>query len=275
MLTPKKVEIKEECYSLDCQDQIRMVCPFCKGGSDGEKSLSATMTPLGILYKCFRDKCQSKGFISTSPREVVEGERSRKSSKIKPFRKQTRVLKEEEAGLFWDKFGLMKEEIGRACWSCCLEDNRIVQPIFNIHGGIIGHNTRAYPEFFGEPINKKAIAYYENTNCPKASFHKGDRETQRIVLVEDIVSAIKVEGSTGLTSVALLGTEVGRDLEQELLENGFKRLTICLDPDAQRTAIELARRLSLNFAAEVMPLPEDPKDCGRVTLHSYLIGGEQ
>ncbi|PIM97971.1 putative mitochondrial DNA helicase twinkle [Handroanthus impetiginosus] len=75
-----------------------LICPSCKGGNSGEKSLSLYITEDGgaAMWTCFRAKCGWKG--STRAFADVKSTFAR-MSKITKIKQSTRVITEESLGL--------------------------------------------------------------------------------------------------------------------------------------------------------------------------------
>ena len=89
------------------------------------------------------------------------------------------------------------------------------------------------------------------------------------VLVEDACSACAVAATGIHTGVAILGTKITKE-QKQLLRN-YKTVTICLDKDANSTAISLYRQLSgLIAKVTVRLIPRDLKYCDRLTIGRIL-----
>jgi len=116
----------------------------------------------------------------------------------------------------------------------------------------------------------KAIIYWFN-DVPKLYFPKGmELFKERVVLVEDIISAIK--GARYVPTVAILGTNISV-ADISFLAGMFDSCSLCLDSDAVRHSIELAKRYSLLFKkpTQVIKLDKDIKDMDDNDIKKLLI----
>jgi len=84
----------------------------------------------------------------------------------------------------------------------------------------------------------------------------GTNTGSRCVVVEDVASASCV--SDCVNSLALLGTHLLPEHVEQLRR--FKEVVVCLDKDATRKAIDIAKKLcDQNIPARMVPLPRDLK----------------
>lgn len=114
-------------------------------------------------------------------------------------------------------------------------------------GRYFGKDARQ-PKYWTQGSRNEIMALYGHSH-PLA---------ERVVLVEDIVSAIKV-GRVCMT-MPLLGSKMPLENARKLSER-FKRLVIWLDPDMKRSAFQQALKLEPWFnSVEVILSDRDPKD---------------
>jgi DNA primase len=172
-------------------------------------------------------------------------------------------------GLVWlFRSGITTEEIEayRICYSPSL--NRVILPVYDRSGALIYWQGR----YLGDA---KADGERKYTNQWQASreltyfmteTHRLDRT---IVLVEDILSAIKVGRVTN--SVALLFATIPSRLVRLLVEDGYRRIVLWLDPDkAEYTARQLMRLRSFNYPVRRVYSPRDPKCYSDWEIREFL-----
>lgn len=219
------------------------VCPACKGGTSEEGSLSVTRRGELLLYNCHRASC---GF---SGRVRADGTGSR--IKLRPEEKDGRVsvtstpLNPATTGFLAAKFGIGREtlDLAELRWTGEGRHNygrRVGFPIVGPDSKRRGYSYRSY-----EGSTPKALIELTSKEQPALSWYKFLRKSDILVLVEDQVSAIKL--APHVHSCALLGTHLSEAKVHEIKEQGYRRIYLCLDPDAVFTAIkmQLALRHSL------------------------------
>jgi hypothetical protein len=92
--------------------------------------------------------------------------------------------------------------------------------------------------------------------------------SDRVVLVEDVLSAIRVNRATGYTAMALLTTFIPRKLMYKLRN---KQVTVWLDGDMMAKSIGYATQMNtLGIKASYCVTPKDPKDYNDIDIKSFL-----
>jgi hypothetical protein len=93
-------------------------------------------------------------------------------------------------------------------------------------------------------------------------------EQNTVVIVEDCISAMKVNIATGYTTVALLNTSVGTDLMRWLRG---KKIYLWLDGDMLASGVKQVNRMrSLGLAAYHVYTSKDPKEYNPVAIREQL-----
>lgn len=173
-----------------------------------------------------------------------------------PYRKST-----EELGEFEQQWLLSKFEICPDEWKWGIEDSRVIMPITDYRGYIIGHVTRNYPELSGVESKAKSIVYWESERATKLHFAPAWGINQSTLhLVEDVVSATKL--SKLCNCAALLGTHISDEMIGHIIDLGYKKVVLWLDDDAFMKACHYADRYGLAFhqGVSVVRTDNDPKD---------------
>lgn len=241
--------------ALDYQvDQtFTTLCPVCNGGATGEKKLRVTRAHDGALFICLRASCGFRGF---APIGQAGSQHSGTIITIKPARAFTGVTRpltaERRAYLYADNAGIRLRGL-LPNWVYATGEDDLVFPLRGFLGQLIGHQVRTknlkadnYRMF---PGTDSLYRYYSPENSQKS---------ERIVLVEDCLSAIAV-ASHGFPAIALLGTNVG-DTVMEFLQNK-PDVAIWLDRDAFAKGVELAKQNSWTC----ITTRDDPKKCPNIT----------
>jgi len=79
-----------------------------------------------------------------------------------------------------------------------------------------------------------------------------------IILVEDVLSAIKIARVDGLAGVPLLGSSLSREHESKLLNK--EKVYIWLDRDKAKNAVRIKNRLrELGLTSKAIITDDDPK----------------
>lgn len=257
-------EIRLQALDIGIGDTENMECPAC-----GKSKYYVTRMPEGILYVCHRVSCGIKGFVGSTASDVHKvGARKRQRRKAKPFTKPTAALLPKQQLYFADKFGISMFYTAKN-WRWCEEMQRVICPIHNIHGGVIGHNARFYPDLAArelEPDEPKAITYWDDVDHYKADFYI-TTSTKQIILVEDQPSALRLKCS-GYNACALIGTHLHDDVVKALLDANIRDILLILDADAVAKAFSVRKQWALFFDTfRVIPL--DGPDIKDMTNAQY------
>lgn len=232
----------------------REICPRCGGGSHKEKSLSLTLSEDGnLLWKCHRASCGDSGKI------FVWGaiEEGRKAVKKTPrrFTGRTEHLSEAAYDWFWSKYQIGRRILDEWGIKFCPEMNRIVYPITGPPNKyrIRGYQAREW----ADKLDIKVLTYQELVDEPFA--HWGYQHTAKypIIIVEDVVSALKVE-QANLNVLALNGTNLSQKLVREIIDVN-RQVILALDKDAYSKAVGYAGTYSHLLSLKVWKLEEDLK----------------
>jgi len=263
---------------LEIGETTRSVqCPFClKQNGD----FAVTRTEDGLLYKCFRVACDSKGFIPSNLGEWVSHSREflpfnssivRKTEEY-PYESHIINLSENQILYLQNKFELTSEEIILNKIKWCDKTERIIYPILSQNGNTKGYVSRYYKELSDKKYDGvKSRTYWINrsNNYYNVSFpHRREYDVKNIfILVEDIVSSIRMARYE--QSVALLSNSIPTNA-MSLLSG--KDVIIVLDNDATAHALKIKHRYSLFFkSCRVIPIDKDPKDMSDDELVKKII----
>jgi len=115
----------------------------------------------------------------------------------------------------------------------------------------------------------KALTYMDSSDTPKTSYYRTHRDSTRVVVVEDIPSAVRA--SRYVNAVALLGTSCSVEAAWEMAQV-FSHVVWALDKDAVRQAYNLQRTHAIMFTkSDVLRLERDLKDETEERLEAILF----
>lgn len=233
---------------LEDGESLTETCPAC--GHAGKFSVTREST--GLLYNCYRDSCDTQGFVgSHNVAAKRKNGKPKKQGTLHPYDGELRKLRPWERARFLYYNGLTGKDLDRGRFRWAVRADCYGFPIMDRHGFERGVTLRRY-----DGREPKALTRM-HTQGPTISWYPGPCE-DRIVLVEDQVSALKV--SRYCTAVALLGTRMDDSAAHEIA-SAKASVAIALDADAINTAHKLRGWYGLLFkGCEVIRLDADPKD---------------
>lgn len=242
----------------------------CSSGKD--RCLVVTRTPTGWDFFCHR--CGTGGTFGLdglSVRETLALVRSRQRQRPDETARVVRLPSDfskaiPSAGLAWLlKYGVTPEEIQMFGIGYSKREGRVILPVYSNNelvywqGRYIGDHKR---DEVAKYRNQKAMGrndlYFRNITA----------HTTDIVLVEDIISAIKVGRVT--SCIALLYATIPLDLIKQLAST-YDTVWIWLDPDkAAYTARMLMRCRSLGYPVRRIYTDKDPKYYTEEEIEDHL-----
>ncbi len=249
---------------LEEGERIRDVCPFCKGGRSGERSMNIAIKDGLILFNCHRASCQGgQGAIKDGGIRVVRTTQKRKQN-FTPFTGELTDLPEEWAKYLEKKVGFSEWHIRMSGARLAIEENRVAFPIYGPMGLRRGYSLRSYESYerckslTRMDVEEPHLSHYRALMVPT------------VIVVEDIPSAVRA--SRYVDAVALLGTGCNTDYATEI-SSMYRHVVWALDQDATEQALRLMRKHALLFeTSRALFLEEDIKDMKEEAL-CKLIGG--
>lgn len=230
------------------------LCPFCGGGSSGERSLRMARIDSGVIYNCFRASCEARGIVKGTAvlRANTKGRKLGKPPK--PLTLPLTFLDPQHLSMFTRKFGLDTFNIThRWRWKQVNAPSReVVFPCRDFNGRHLGHVVRDYE-------NKRFRTFKEEPCKPLYSYYEAKQPicTGTVVIVEDDVSAAKV-AQAGYHATALLGVYLSDEMSLEIAEH-FTRGIVALDLDAADKTFKAHKRLSLVCDSSPLLIHKDLK----------------
>jgi hypothetical protein len=274
-------------------------CSAYKGAA-----LTLRRTPAGWDFMCFRCDCFGRVPLDkSSPKEtkkILETVKESRSMLSKPDELQLPMdsvpLQKADANSaknWMAQYGLneLDWKSNYIKWSANFA--RIIFPIYeyeenagHLYKSLIGWTGRdpyirtkeervmqCCPKYLTKKDPNAKRIYFQARFFPHNSWKEHDIGTKLhkndiLIVVEDIISAIKVNKATGIATVALLNTSVSHGMLNEL---GYKKILFWLDDDAFNVAVRTTARFnSLGYRCKVLRTIQDPKIYAEMRLRLYL-----
>lgn len=235
---------------------------FCSGSS---KSLIISRENNGILVHCFR--CGESGYVRDSSFQsgkVRTGDANQNNDELNssvpsletPRDTTFRVSEFSGEGIQWlESFELDKYSIQEYYIGYSPKEDRLVFPLYNKEGLSL-FQTR---KLSNKDIRPKWITKVNKSN-PLYSYFKGNGDKDKVLLVEDIVSAIKL--TTYINTYPILSTNLSTN-KLLYLNTIFNNFYIWLDNDnviVNKEARKLGNKLKLlGKEVTLITIKKDPK----------------
>lgn len=270
-MTNVKQAVELEAQSLQIGQSWYIDCPAC----GRQKKMGISRILEGVLYNCFSTSCGEKGFTGSnyqgSPKATAPVANPRWVGVPEPITLDDDLFFRTAFGVKlvdrWPRENVL--------WNVQVTPNdEYLFPIHNAKGSRIGEVIRQ-PVWskhdchrVGRQWMPKARTYIA-AGQPKIDVVRGDPNI--LVLVEDQISAVKVQQTTGFTGVALLGNDISADSTMALTKFNPTAVLLWLDPDMREHSYRLAAKVGGIFRDfRVIHSEEDPKETPRDEIRSLL-----
>ena len=254
--------IREEGATLQVGEHKYIICPFCQ--AQHEKKLCITRTEVGYLFHCFRASCGKNGVVGEYYKSPLKEDKGNKE-----YRRYEGFLLNIPEPLWKSqvsKYDISLQQLKLQGIKYAVDEDRMYYPVFNFLGYQIGETLKAIGN--AEPKN------LTNRWCdtPLIHFPTGQRVSNKIVLVEDHLSAIKV--GENYQCAALMGTyltEAGFNL---LKRHQLHTIIVMLDGNALLAAYRMANKYGAFAEFKIINTPEgkDPKDLSYEQIKTLIEG---
>lgn len=258
-----------------------MLCPFCPPGKAEKTAFRVARIDTGIVYSCYRAKCPASGFIPTAGFSL-KAENGKKKFVPKYLHRPLKSLPTSIRKYLMSKYRIDDDDIARNELKYDYTRNRLYFPILNHMGYVVGDQTKRLPQgFLSKEADRaeykaapKSELFWRSEEAPRMHWARGLGNTDYVVLVEDVLSAIRV--SKYARCVALLGTIMSNDKVRELSRH-TQHIKLMLDADTwdrpgkMALPIKLKRRYGLLFREfDLVRVTKDPKDMDDSELRKIL-----
>ena len=214
-------------------DRKTMDCPFC----GGKNKFTIDKFEGKLVWNCYRASCTVRGSLVegrsvASVKKYLSGDSSaRRRASYRAIPEITTKIENIPAAMEYLKSvnSLAAFERGDINIRYAVKENRVL--FYNQDGtGAVGRSLR--------PIKTKWWTYGDVTG----GIHVGQGD--HAVMVEDVPSACAISNVSYLTGVALLGTNINKDITKSLKK--FNKVTLILDNDASTKALMLLRKIGMD-----------------------------
>lgn len=232
----------------------------------GDRTLSVTRMAFGWIYKCHR--CGDHGLRSLAGESgsiiakfICDTAVTQTKTQITlpPGHEPSAQLK-AKAQIWLDSYQITDLEIKR--YGIYWTRDRLVFPVYQ-YGSPIYWQARGFNADKSKWINQKLVGrnqiYFYPTPRPT---------TDTVVLVEDMISAIKV--NRVVDTIGLLGSYIGDDLIINLAKQ-YRRVVIWLDADkGEYSLAKVIRYRSFGLSVDRIFTPVDPKNYTEQTIKQFI-----
>lgn len=250
------------------------VCPKCRGGLTGEKSLSVYRGAAGASWKCHRSSCGFQGHIGAAGTAGSSvGLTPSVKQEAKPYVPKIQGVPSAIVDELEARYNILQETQLRQgfVWTPDL-GGRLGMPIRTRWMNSIGYSFRSFTD--GKPKNliirdgseAPTLAWYLGSQEPAASLYQPELP---IVVVEDQLSALRV--TPYANAVAMLGTGLSAVKIMDIVNTKTKHVILAFDRDASEEATRYLKLYTPFFDKLSMVLLEkDLKDSSDEAIKQIL-----
>jgi len=249
--------------------QVHVNHTNCEAGEDTKRRLYIKRVETGLLAYCHH--CNHKGFASDNTDSRLGTWVLKKEATVSKVTAKPMLTELSTEGKVW------------------LHTNHCVIDTTSFHG-VQGEKAKValtlrnpQQEAIGWQIRNlipnaipKYTTHYTNSSIKGDAswFYKGGKT---LVITEDYLSAYRVHKDTGLSSVALLRTNISDNTLTQIYELEFEAVFIWLDPDqaglegTTKAYKKLNHFLPSTTKVAIFGIDKEPKECTPTELASILI----
>ena len=246
-----------EKFRLTQIDYVRFDCPICQGRRTF--NISVSQVDDSIVYNCFKANCHVKGRINSDNKRH---KLTRVASFLNKEELKSPVQIKNEVPKVLGHIGNHQEKIKflkKYNLDYKILNNLRLQISYDPRKHrILFQNKYLYTNFamgrtLFDRIKPKWLVYGEKPSLFVVDSRIRSLQSYKsIILVEDVLSAIKVTHLTDSLGVALLGTSLSDNAIfslQQLIKERFwiNSIYVCLDSDAQVKNLELEAKIKVYF----------------------------
>src|SRR5690606_27107116 len=143
--------------------------------------------------------------------------------------------------------------------------NRIMFPIFNIRGDVIGFGGRVIDDSMPKYLNSPETKIFNKSNILYGlNFARKNINNRQIILVEGYMDVIALHQAGFKNTVASLGTSLTK-YHGQLLKKYCDEIIICFDGDtagikATMRSVDILNEVGCQFRIMILPDGKDPDD---------------
>lgn len=277
-------EIRYAAIGLRTGENISIDCPFCRGGTNRDRRTCSIgrMVSGALVYVCHRVKCKEDGRIDSngSYRQGIVAKRPEFVPRV--YSGAIEELPDEAVTYLADCYGI-RPEASRTHVGWDSNNKRTIWQIAGPNGAVRGYELRHLRPSARQGGPKSVsyrhsespwIGYYPHTSYVDSGswVYAKDESQGLLIVVEDVVSALKVSEYTGAAS--LMGTSLTVEKVQELTGRNAE-VILALDRDATEKARCMIQRYAfLMPGIRMLPLQKDMKYWSGPEIEELVYIGE-
>lgn len=268
-----EIDFPEEWFSTDVPEGVwkRFRHPSCSSGKS--KALAIARTGSGWVWHCHR--CDQHGFkpaANLSPKDMMKWLKS-KGEKAQEYTKEVQLPEDftftiPTKGLAWlYGNGVSKEQMKQYHFGYSQYYDRVILPVYDKdkliywEGRYLGVPDKYHPKYMKVSDSNRMNIY----------FVVDGHSTETVVLVEDILSAVKVGDL--FDCYAMLYAFIPDNLVFELAKK-YGSIILWLDADKEHQMISRTMRYrSFGINVEFRKTKKDPKDYTLSEIRNLLTNG--
>ena len=275
------LEVQQMGAELALNEEIRVVCPHCGGGSTHERSLSIRRTEtLSALYTCWRASCDlgyGKVSLKGDGKQLFNSRMLAKDVKKPANAARSVPLIERHSRYLKRYYNLTDALLAYGGVKSSYRDGRIIYGIYGPDRKKRGKTVRKYKELLTARAKSVTIPKCINELASDRSisqswYYKGRelrKKTDTLIVVEDIVSALRINAH--FDSLAILGTTLTAEKQSEIRSQKYKDIFLCLDQDATRASARYVKNANFNIPGlKVKFLKKDIKNMDNEELETFV-----
>jgi len=260
---------------METSEGFKTNCPRCK-----DRTMRLYINEEKGVGCCFHQECdwyKDRGGVTAARLRAWFGQRVRyqEPQVLEPAKgadvrlpKEYQLLDELDEDLsesvydYLESRGFMRKTLRQMRVGYCERGRHwgyIIFPVFNANGEVVYWQGRRFknrePKFFNPASSKKAGLVYQlgQSTHPKS-----------IILVESIMNALTLatgSDTVGQLIMALLGSSLSDQQLDHILcyEKYLHEIIIAMDGDAQRAAVEMAKRLYSDYRSFAVKIAQFPQ----------------
>ena len=243
--------------NIDEGGSLRMDCPSCLN----RNTLSIRKVSGKIMWNCFHVSCNNSGSnsrgYSISDIENIFTPKKKQEDKFIMPKSFVSIYPNPKAMQYLKDYNINPYDCNARIMYDVKQDRVVF--IIDIDGIVRGA--------VGRTLSNKVPRWYKYNSC-EYPFVVGN-DVSNAVIVEDCVSACAVAPIH--TGIAIMGTSLS-DKHANYIRSKFKKVYICLDPDANAKTFDIQKKLGYSVDSKIVLIPKDLKYLKQETIKELLHG---
>ena len=237
------------------------LCPACKGGSTGERTLSISKEDGQLKWYCHRSSCGFRGIEAAGRRSYsITKPVSTRGFTGRTFIRTCEAVPETIQKVLTQRYQIDQSHLSRWNIGWDADSQRLVIPVLGPTGEELGAVLRT----LDKAITPKSKSHIEENAL---SWHMNPRATHSgVIVVEDQWSAIR--SADYMNSCALMGTNINESRMEEI-RSLKQKVYLALDADAWNVAVKYAIKYK---PMQLVRLTKDIKDLNDEELKELMDG---